>query len=76
MNILVVIDVQRQFYKEIQYEKIVEYINNNKQYYDKVIVTVFKNSKTSNFVKQLSYNDCLDNNIDDLDFNTEKLYYL
>ena len=75
-NILLAIDVQKEF-KDIngKYEKCIDYINNYKDQYDKVVVTAFKNNKSINsgFIKKLKYKDCQDVELDSLEFNSHNM---
>jgi hypothetical protein len=61
MKILLVIDIQKQFAdNDGEYDKIIDFCNNNRDNYDVILPTVFKNEKGSNFMKHLNYNDCVD----------------
>lgn len=57
--ILLVIDVQPAFKVEPYYSKIIEYINNNRNKYDKIIATRFINYHNSLYVTKLDYSDCM-----------------
>ncbi|MEE3344358.1 MAG: hypothetical protein VZS44_09730 [Bacilli bacterium] len=59
MKILLVIDVQPTFKVEPYYSKIIEYINNNKNKYDKIIATRFINHKNSFYTDRLNFTDCM-----------------
>lgn len=69
MNILLVIDLQKEFYKDKKEDKILSFIKNNYSKFDKVIATVFINTEDSNFVKALDYKDCKHSNIESIEFD-------
>lgn len=70
MNILLAIDVQKEFSNnDGNYERIVNFINNAKEY-DKIVATRYLNTLGSNFVKYLNYTKCIDG-VYDLEFNPD-----
>lgn len=68
MKILLVIDVQKEFYKENKQEKIINFINKNNEKFDKVIATFFVNYKDSNFNKVLNFKECFNSDFDSIEF--------
>lgn len=70
MNALLIVDIQKEFVNN----KIVEEINNyvKPSNYDFILGTIFENNSTSNFVKLLNYNECM-NNIKPL-INCDEIY--
>lgn len=74
MKILLVIDIQKQF-KDTSgvYEQCIQYIEENRKDYDKVIAVVFKQDKklNSNFSKYLDWEQCLEASDEDLDFKAD-----
>lgn len=73
MKVLLVIDLQKEFYIEDKYEKVLNYINTHRCDYDKVVATVFKNKKDSNFVKRLGYKDCMYANDSSIEFKADDI---
>lgn len=73
MKVLLVIDLQKEFYIENKYEKVLNYINTHKRDYDKIVATVFRNKKNSNFVKRLGYKDCMYANDSSIEFKADNI---
>lgn len=73
MNILLVIDLQKQFKdKNGCYEKCLNFIKQHqKDYY--IIGTLFKNYKNSMYVKHLNYKDCMYSNLTDIEYPYNEL---
>ena len=74
MKILIVIDTQKEFYKENDYEKIIKFINENSNKFDKIISTYFANYQESNFHKALNLKKCYNSNINSIEFKSD--YYI
>ena len=71
-NILLAIDVQKEFRDTRgKYKKCIDYINNYKDQYDKVVITGFINDKSinSNFIKKLKYKECQNVDFDSFEFD-------
>lgn len=68
MNVLIVIDIQKEFYKETDYEKVLKYVEENQNKYDLIIGTFFVNYEGSNFEKALDYSKCLDSNFESIEY--------
>lgn len=76
MNILLVIDLQKEFYVKGEYERLIQYIKDHREKYDKVIATVFKNYpyKYNNFHRKLQYNGCQDAGKTSIEFPADVVY--
>lgn len=70
-NILLVIDIQKEFKDKTgeKYKKVINYINNNKDNYDLIIGTFFKNEYPSNFDKKLHWDGCKNASVDSVEYN-------
>lgn len=71
-NILIVVDVQPEFYSKGIYEKILDYISNSRVKYDIIVATQFRNYNDSNFCSMLDWNECYETK--DLDFVPDVLF--
>lgn len=72
MNILLVVDLQREFYEPSgNYERILNFVKTTKDY-DKIIATRCRNSYDSPFYRYHNWFDCL-NGVQPLDFNPDKI---
>ena len=77
-NILIVIDLQKQFADRTgEYERCLEFIEENKNKYDKIIGTVFsqnsENKYNPNYSKHFQWDDCLNCSENDLEYVTENV---
>ena len=75
-NILLVIDIQKEFKDKTgeKYKKVIDYINNNKDNYDLIIGTFFKNEYPSNFDKKLHWDGCKNASVDSVEYNYDFLF--
>lgn len=75
MNILLVVDLQKQFKdkNEEKYNKVLQFINYNSHKFDRVVASVFQNERGSMYEKLLKYTDCLDANASDIEFNADEV---
>ena len=68
MKVLLVIDLQKEFYKKTDYEKVLKYVKENQNNYDLIIGTFFTNYENSNFMKALNYKECLEANFESIEY--------
>ena len=75
-NILLVIDIQKEFKDKTgkKYKKVIDYINNNKDNYDLIIGTFFKNEYPSNFNKKLHWDGCKNASVNSVEYNYDFLF--
>ncbi len=71
MKILLVIDLQKELSDEKNYIKILQYIKENRDDYDKVIGTIFVNNKYSRFVEELCFKRCMDADDSSIEYNAD-----
>lgn len=71
MKILLVIDLQKEFSDSENYLKVLQYIKDNRENYDKVIGTIFVNDENSQFVKDLCFEKCMDANENSIEYNAD-----
>lgn len=73
MNILLVVDLQREFYEDSgNYERILNFVKTTKNY-DKIYATRCSNSPDSPFMKYNNWEDCLDGVLP-LEFNADTVF--
>lgn len=77
MNVLLVVDVQKEFVKdkfgEKIYAKCIDYINAQYKSYSYILAAVYKNEDNPNMQRLVDYNECKD--ITPLDFVPDQVVY-
>lgn len=80
MKILLIIDLQKEFADKSNnsknYKKCINFINNNKNNYDKIFATIFENNKNnnSNYINKLNWHECKNINKEkSLEFNIDNI---
>lgn len=71
MKVLLVVDLQREFYSALKYEQILKYIA--KSDYDVVIGTIMQNTKDSPLARTLNWGECFDVVPDSIEYEYDKL---
>lgn len=75
MKILLAVDVQQEFRdSDGHYEKILKYIEDNRDVYDLIVATVCHNDKDSNFVRYGHWYDLLNGQPNHLDFYPDVIF--
>lgn len=74
-NILLVVDVQKQFDTE-GYDECIDFIEEHRAEYDKIIATVFVNRprENGNFKRKLGYKECQDATSYDIEFMADQVF--
>lgn len=74
-KVLLVIDLQKEFYKDGKEKHLLEYIKQNRHKYSKIIATLFINDVNSNknFIECLDWNGCTDVNEGSLEFEYDEV---
>lgn len=74
-NILLIVDVQKQF-ETRGYDECIRYIEKHRDDYDKIIATVFVNRpvENPNFKKKLGYKKCKDATSYDIEFCADQIF--
>ena len=75
-RILLVVDLQKQFRdKDGQYDKCLQYINDHKGEYHRIIGTVFRNHDASMYEKHLGWSSCKDVTLSDIEYEYDEIIW-
>lgn len=78
MRVLYVIDLQREFVKDVKgkfvYDACLKYIEDCRYLYDKVVAAVYKNTYNVNMVRYVGWEE-MQQNVSDIEFRPDEAYF-
>lgn len=75
-KVLLVIDLQKEFYSAEKYEKVLNFIQSSKNEYDMILATIFKNYiDKNNFKEKLDWYDCKNTSLESIEFSPDEVIF-